>query len=152
MPRTQPKTAHIKTHCFGPLFAEVFGTDQVPKGPAVGWRQPTPTVSKTVQRLLAQVQAEAQAATLEALSAKDGIVVLQPMEVETRSYSDSDYISCKDARGARISLWRDRNETPWHWHGTERLIDGRGREWARSLEAHVIDDFGSLVPVEGGAA
>ncbi|MDO8903990.1 hypothetical protein [Hydrogenophaga sp.] len=114
-------------------------------------KQTTPTVSKTVQRLLAQIHVEAEARTLEALSAKDGIVTLQPMEIGTRSYGDSDYISSKDASGARISIWRDRSETPWHWHGIEILIDGRGREWARTLEAHVIDDFGNLVPVTGGA-
>lgn len=115
---------------------------------------PPAPVSKTVQRLLAQIQSEAEAATLAALSAKDGIVTLQPMEIAARTWGDSDYINSEDRRGAGSTLWRDRDKSPWHWHGTERLIDGRGREWRRSLEAHVIDDFGNLVPVPalGGAA
>ena len=107
-------------------------------------------VSKTVQRLLAQIHAEAQAATLDALSAKDGIVTLQPMSSDKLTFGDADYIGTEDNHGASVTIWRDRKKNAWI--GTERLMDGQGREWRRSLGPHVINDFGTLVPVQGGAA
>jgi hypothetical protein len=112
-------------------------------------KTPPPPVTKTVQRLLAQIHLEAQAATLAALSAKDGIVTLQPMGLDKRSFGDADYICTEDAHGAHVSIWRDREKNTWI--GTEHLTDGQGRQWRRSLGTHIIDDFGTLVPVQGGA-
>lgn len=125
-------------------------------------------VSKTVQRLLAQVQAEAQAATLEALSAKDGIVALQSCDRATASlyhYSDGDF-DLRDASGYRLELRRDRFEPkswrgvpcmqgrwrPGQWDVRERRLDGHGNEWVRDMGAHITDDFGTLVSVEKGSA
>lgn len=38
------------------------------------------------------------------------------------------------------------------WYGQEYRTDEQGRVWHRSLGDHVVDDFGTLVPVTGGAA
>lgn len=131
-------------------------------------KAPTPVITKAVAKLLAQVQAEAQAATLEALSAKDGIVVLQSCDRATASlyhYSDGDF-DLRDAAGYRLELRRDRFEPeswrgvphmqgrwrPGQWDVWERRIDGHGNKWTRQLGAHITDDFGTLVSVEGSAA
>jgi hypothetical protein len=122
-------------------------------------------VSKTVQRLLAQVQAEAQAATLEALSAKDGIVVLQPMNngpksVEFYSVGDSEALEIKDGLGAELTLYkrfsRPKGWDDWHpahWAGCMHRVDSLGRKWSCYHDTkYVTDDFGNLVDVAGGAA
>lgn len=122
-------------------------------------------ISRTTERLLAQVQAEAQAATLEALSAKDGIVVLHPIDAQPHIRCRGDDMYVGDSRGGTLWFYR-RRELPeswighsiahaWHpshWAGALTLIDGQGREWVHRLGAHVTNDFGDLVSVEGGAA
>ena len=116
-------------------------------------KNPPATVSKTVQRLLAQIHAEAEAATLAALSAKDGIVTLHPLEADkavTWYTQGGSYICTSDGNGADVSMWRDW-DAPAFWVGTEVRNDGRGREWRRSLGRHVVDDFGTLVPAGGDA-
>lgn len=128
-------------------------------------REPLP-ISATVAKLIAQVQAEAEAATLDALSAKDGILVLQPIERSTARFDDwGDTLVFGDANGAVVRYYQ-RRELPESWRGgaLERAwhpshfaiyitrVDGRGRRWETSLGKHVIDDFGDLVCVEGGEA
>lgn len=39
---------------------------------------------------------------------------------------------------------------PGRYWGSMSMTDQMGREWSRSLPEMVIDDFGSLVPVDGG--
>lgn len=121
-------------------------------------KQTPPPVSRTVQRLLAQIHAEAEAATLEALSAKDGITVLQPMPKEGRHIE-----SCgprgfwvRGADGSELTFFIDhepgdgRRVGP-RWSANEQLIDGQGRSWGRYHGWHLItDDLGNLV--DGDAA
>lgn len=38
------------------------------------------------------------------------------------------------------------------WFGREERKDAQGRRWTYWLPDHVVDDFGTLVPVTGGAA
>lgn len=117
-------------------------------------------ISKTVARLLAQVQAEAEAATLEALSAKDGIVVLHPMDSNVHTNVFGDIISVHDNKGCELRLSRLRHcpESwvggalgsswhPSHWAITTIYVDGHGRRWESSRERAVMDDFGTLVLV-----
>lgn len=130
-------------------------------------KTPPAPVSKTVQRLLAQIHAEAQAATLAALSAKDGIVTLQGIERDTAfiyHYYDGDY-DWRDQQGYRLEMRRERTmpaswrDAPWmqgkwrpgQWNVFERRMDGQGCEWTRDMGPHITNDFGALVPV-GGAA
>lgn len=131
-------------------------------------KNPTPPVSKTVQRLLAQIHAEAQAATLEALSARDGIVVLQDIDRDTRRVRVLEWLDesmeVHDGSGLRVELdrqrrrheWSDglvqRNWRPGQWVVTLHRMDGQGRHWTCRLDPHITDDFGNLVSVEGGAA
>lgn len=126
-------------------------------------KNPTPPVSKTVQRLLAQIHAEAEAATLAALSAKDGIVTLQDIDRESlRVRNDGDQITMSDGRGAHVLMYRHRHlpkewvacpqiHHPAYWHVYEDRVDGSGVSWSRKSQTMVMDDFGTLVPV-GGAA
>lgn len=130
-------------------------------------KTPAAPVSKTVQRLLAQIHAEAQAATLAALSAKDGIVTLQNIDREDAfivHYPDGDY-DWRDHKGYRLQLRRYRTmpdswlDAPWmknkwrpgQWSVFEQRTDANGCNWERSLGAHITDDFGTLVPVSGAA-
>lgn len=46
--------------------------------------------------------------------------------------------------------WRDWH--PAHWVGSTTLTDSMGRKWSRHGDTYVVDDFGTLVPAEGGAA
>lgn len=127
-------------------------------------RQP-PSVSATVQKLLSQVQAEAQQALLDELSAKDGVTVLQPLNLAGTSPPPvSDGLIWYGRDGSQISLYRRRQfPESWgdwmcpHWHPsyidvsvTQR--DGQGRKWQCSLGNHITDDFGTLVCIEGGVA
>lgn len=128
-------------------------------------KSPPAPVSKTVQRLLAQIHAEAEAATLAALSAKDGIVTLQDADSATRSADiRGDSIVITDRAGYTLMLWRRRvrpdcwedtgiNWHPSFWYSAETRVDGAGRKWQTyDAPTYVTDDFGTLVNVEGGAA
>lgn len=121
-----------------------------------------PAVSATVGRLIAQVQAEAEAATLAALSAKDGILVLQPLDATSarlRWRGDDLYI--EDASGGKVRWYRQRTcPESWvgsrlegSWHPSQHdvyatRLDGLGREWEASLGTFITDDFGNLVEVQ----
>lgn len=130
-------------------------------------KSPPEPVSETVQRLLAQIHAEAEAATLAALSAKDGICTLQNIDRDTAFvyyFSDGDF-DWRDQSGYCLELRRNRilpkswRDAPWmknkwrpgQWSVYEVRIDGQGHTWRRDLGTFITDDFGTLVPV-GGAA
>ena len=124
-------------------------------------KNPPAPVSKTVQRLLVQIHAEAQAATLEALSAKDGIVTLQDIDRQSlRVRFDGDQMSLRDGRGNHTLMYRHRQlpaqwvhcpeiHHPAYWHVYEDRVDGNGVSWSRESQTMVADDFGTLVPVGG---
>lgn len=125
-------------------------------------RATPPTVSATVAKLIAQVQAEAEAATLAALSAKDGILVLQPLDAKSarlRWRGDDLYI--EDHAGSEIRWYRQRTcPESWvgsrlegSWHPSHHavyatLLDGCGREWGTCLGTFITNDFGDLVEVQ----
>lgn len=130
-------------------------------------KNPPAPVSKTVQRLLAQIHAEAQAATLAALSAKDGIVTLQCIDRESGhiyAYPDGDF-DWIDGKGYRLEFrrqrfmpesWRDAwwmkdRWRPGQWRLNETRLDGYGNKWERDLGDFITDDFGTLVCVRTGA-
>lgn len=118
---------------------------------------PTPPVSATVAKLMAQIQAEAEAATLAALSAKDGILVLQPLDEATRrARFDGDTLRILDGTGGSIRAYRHRTIpegwSPDGWHPSHYTVhvtrlDGTGQSWSAYIGAHVTDDFGNLVAV-----
>lgn len=133
-------------------------------------KTPPAQVSKTVQRLLAQIHAEAEAATLAALSAKDGIVALQGIDrasarVRVNPYCEAQVL-LSDGKGWLLDMerkhvmpesWRDATWMkdqwrPGQWDVTLVRVDGQGRKWTCDLGAHITDDFGTLVCVQGGAA
>lgn len=120
--------------------------------------------SPTARKLIEQLQAEAQAATLEVLSAKDGITVLHGLDSRTkRVIFGNDYITIRDDRGSFIDLYQRRHlpeiwknmemEAIWnptHWYGSTTLVDGNDVEWYRQLNTMVCNDFGDLVAVKVG--
>lgn len=124
-------------------------------------RTPAPPVSPTVAKLLAQIHAEAEAQTLAALSAKDGILVLQPIDRGRARFKDEGYrLQFRDEDGAKLELWRryscpeswkdHPNRLGWHpshWDVSVERLDGSGAVWTADLGFHVTDDFGNLVAV-----
>ena len=115
--------------------------------------QPTTTIiTPAVLELIEQVRAEAEAATLERLSAKDSVLVLHPAEQPIWS-SPTSGLMMRDARGAEVRAWiyhEPRNGLPLpHWLISETRVDGSGGQWTRALGPHIVDDFGTLVPVMG---
>lgn len=119
-------------------------------------------VSSTVAKLIAQIQAEAEAATLAALSAKDGILVLQPIDRGRARFKDEGHsLTFRDVTGAKLELWRrytcpkswedHPNRLGWHpshWDVSVERLDGAGVVWTADLGFHVTDDFGNLVAVQ----
>ncbi len=129
-------------------------------------RTPPPaTVSPAALKLIEQVQAEACAALLEELSAKDGITVLHPMERESGWWSitsGGSHLEYRDRAGSRVEYYR-RFEEPDQWRNTPHMrghwhpaywnvyisrVDTCGTRWDSSPGRHVMDDFGALVCVE----
>lgn len=117
--------------------------------------QPLAPVSPAALRLIEQVRAEAQAATLEELSAKDGIKVLHPIDPATRFLDAmSSYVRVADLAGAEEICWiyhdggsqRVPRPVPY-WLVSIQRVDGDGLVWRRSLGPHIVDDFGTLVPM-----
>jgi hypothetical protein len=110
--------------------------------------------SNTAARLIAQIQAEARAALLKELSAKDGVIVLHPLDVATRRVRHTGR-TCEvtDGRGTEYYAFRqhlpDANSQrhPSHWIASVRLVDGAGRDWNHHIGTLVCDDFGNLVEV-----
>lgn len=131
-------------------------------------KQPTPTVNRIVQRLLAQIHAEVEVETLTALSSKGGVVMLHPLQRETLElrYQGADQFLLMDRNGGVTRGFRDRfmpeawvgkdymkgKWRPGQWSVRAERVDGNGRVWECDFGAHITDDFGDLVPVEGGAA
>lgn len=116
----------------------------------------TAPFSRTAAKLIEQIQADARAALLEELSAKDGITVLHTLDAATRRLvHEGRRYSVNDSRGAEFSAHRDhvRNDTFWaswhpaHWLVSVTLVDGTGADWYRLLGTFVCDDFGNLVEV-----
>lgn len=46
----------------------------------------------------------------------------------------------------------DKKHPQPHWFGTVYRVDSAGTEWGRSCGHMVMDDFGTLVPMKGGAS
>lgn len=124
--------------------------------------QDTP-FSPVAARLIEQIQAEARATLLAELSAKDGVIVLHPVDPETKRvrFDLEGDVTIRDQRGTVINLMRRREQPeswrdsptmqgkwhPSHWGGHQTLVDAQGRDWLRGFEVMVIDDFGNLVEV-----
>lgn len=119
-----------------------------------------PAFSAAVAKLIEQLQAEAREATLQSLSAKDGITVLHDLDPESkRAEFYGDELTVSDRRGSNISLCQRRfiPESwaaapcmagywhPSHWEGSTTLVDGAGRRWNGPSTRYVCDDFGNLV-------
>lgn len=118
--------------------------------------QPLSVATKTLEKAVRLIRLEAEAATLEALSAKDGIVVLQPAESPQWSFTDIGSVM-NASNGATVSFYiyhgvRSNGYPVPHWLASESRTDGNGRRWTLALGRHVVDDFGTLVPAESGAA
>lgn len=129
---------------------------------------PVTVATKMLAKAIRAIQTEVEAATLEALSEKDGILVLHDREHGTTQTSTfwGDSIELTDPNGFCLELCRRRFEPeswrgiecmkgkwrPGQWDVTETRTDAKGRRWVCDLGAHITDDFGTLVPVEGGAA
>jgi len=129
---------------------------------------PSSMAFKTLEKAIRQIQKEAEAATLESLSAKDGIVVLRDCDIDTaRTHIYcGDHIDWDDSLGYSLAISHQRFEPeswrghahmkgrwrPGQWDVKETRVDTKGRRWVCDLGAHITDDFGNLVPVEGGAA
>lgn len=128
---------------------------------------PLTVAAKALEKAIRLLKQEAEAATLEALSAKDGIVVLSGIDPVTAKLQDYwlEHLEWKDSAGYCLVLHRERFEPeswagkphmagrwrPGQWDVRETRKDGKGRIWNCNLGAHITDDFGDLVPVEGGA-
>lgn len=119
--------------------------------------QPTTTIITlaVLELLIEQVRAEAEAATLEALSAKDGITVLHPVDPTTRHVrAGSNSLVLEDKFGYSENCWlyHDResvrgNRPLPYWLISAERVGSDGHLWSRSLGVHIVDDFGTLVPV-----
>lgn len=57
----------------------------------------------------------------------------------------------RDGAGWSIWLQRDHGDRDPRWYGSETRLDSMGVAWDRQMGRHVMDDFGTLVKVEGGA-
>ena len=128
---------------------------------------PLSVATKTLEKAIRLIKEEAEAATLKQLSEKDGIVVLHDRERETTVVHTflGGGMEITDRNGFRLELHRQRFEPeswrgvahmrgywrPGQWQVTEERTDAKGRSWVCELGAHIVDDFGTLVPVEGGA-
>ena len=125
-------------------------------------KQPAVPFSTAAAKLIEQIQAEARAALLAELSAKDAITVLHGFDAETKRIKFvNDSIEVSDFKGNEIDLYRRRQEPEnwrvsshmqgyWHpakWYGNKTLVDGNGTQWRTELQPMVQDDFGNLVQV-----
>ena len=130
--------------------------------PSRARKQPAAPFSTAAAKLIEQIQAEARAALLAELSAKDAITVLHGFDADTKRISfRDDHLSIRDDLGNRVSLYRRREEPEgwrnshemqgyWHpakWYGGKTLVDGNGTHWRTELQPMVQDDFGNLVVV-----
>jgi hypothetical protein len=128
---------------------------------------PLTVAAKALEKAIRLIQQEAEAATLEALSARDGIVVLRDCDIGTaRTHIFGfDHMDWDDSHGYSLGMIRQRFEPeswrgvhcmkwrwrPGQWNVQETRVDSKGRSWVCDLGAHITDDFGDLVPVEGCA-
>lgn len=109
-----------------------------------------------VQRGRVAVLSEAEAKWLyEAVQRAEFFVPLTgPVRVDWRYLDDRSFqVRRGDGYEAIIYSRRfpgeHRHEIPGFW-GSESRVDERGVRWGRTLSPMVMDDFGSLVPMDGG--
>ncbi|MGE0329711.1 MAG: hypothetical protein AB7P37_03350 [Ramlibacter sp.] len=119
-------------------------------------------LSPALAALIHQVQAEAVAAATPAPLAEGAIVLpaLQSAPWTYRESSKTTWLECfvgedhaemfvklgVNDNGWAVELWH-----PAYWYQHLVRTDDQGRRWRAEGPAHVMDDFGFLVPV-GGAA
>lgn len=101
---------------------------------------------------------------LSALADHCGIVVLKPVDSATRharffSLRESVALEIEDAMMNGTTLYKRyarpdglQNWHPAHWTGSTYLTDTRGQRWTHVAGTYVMDDFGTLVQLNGGAA
>lgn len=126
----------------------------------------TTQLSPAAQALIEQIHADAVAETLTQLSARDGVVVLHSIDRDKAWFEfRSNGMIYRDPAGNSMEAFFRREEPEqwranyymrgvWHpaiWEVSLDRVDQNGREWRCRLGFHVIDDFGTLVPVERGA-
>jgi hypothetical protein len=125
-------------------------------------KQPAAPLSTTASKLIEQIQADARAALLADLSAKDVIIFLHGFDADTKQVrATSEVIEIEDGIGNNIYVSRRRTEpeswrgcshmagawNPSYWYGDHRCIDSNGIQWERNLGTLVCNDFGDLVAV-----
>lgn len=120
----------------------------------------TPAVRSAFSSLLSKIES----ATLKAIC-DEGVTVLRPFEsgnvtVEFFDTPTSIGMEIKDRNGATVCLAKPYVQTsersdwnPARWLCWKTMVDLSGQRWMNhGGPEYVVDDFGTLVPVEGGAA
>lgn len=64
---------------------------------------------------------------------------------------DGTVLRVSDDAGWVVWLQRDHGNRDQQWYGSETRLDSTGVAWNRQLGRYVMDDFGTLVKVKGGA-
>lgn len=122
---------------------------------------PISVAAKTLEKAVRLIKLEAEAATLEALSAKEGLQVLRPIP---RSELEFDWWPCglnvwRTSKPFNKVMWlaiyhtpsnEDRRFQGIYWLAEVSMIDQRGKMWTQSFGRMIVDDFGTLVPLGGG--
>jgi hypothetical protein len=121
----------------------------------------SPAVAALLHELQAQIIREADEAC-----APSGAITLSEATGERKVKHRVGYAGCSqyvevESKGFHNSVGHAHvpkagREEYWKgaaiWNGTEHRTDSHGNTWWRYYPDMVTDDFGSLVPVEGGAA
>lgn len=121
----------------------------------------SPTITKLLATLRAEIEAEEKARRLAQLHETADIVVLPPIDrTRARFVDEGSRLSFVDGDGARLDMWRRHkcpaswekypNRLGWHpshWDLDMTRVDGNGVRWSTDLGWHVTDDFGNLVKV-----
>lgn len=89
----------------------------------------------------------------------DEVLLSAPEKLTYKFYeiSGKTAFECENRDGAGYTLYRchtPNNRLDWHpshWVGMEQRHDTHGRRWSMSSAIYITDDFGTLVPLEGGA-
>ncbi|KQM79839.1 hypothetical protein [Xylophilus sp. Leaf220] len=110
------------------------------------------------QQLYAIASAEALAAALQQAGLPEhgatvlGAPLATPPAVKFTTYNGFRVLTVDGGNGMCVHVQCDRFKNPAHWYGSESRTDQSGRAWERQIGTLVIDNFGDLVPAEGGAA
>lgn len=110
-----------------------------------------------LHELQAQVLKDIQAGN-DGRAVPPGAIVLQPRS-KCRKYVYTDSagvrsVTCHFEKGEIVSLacyravQAEHSLHPGCWYGDETLCDEQGRTWRHYTGAHVINDFGDLVPAK----